>query len=86
MKISQEGFLRLKMDDMVQTLYREGTFIVSIRYYKHKINLYLLSDFYVEVFYNHKLDKLEKVELLKKNNKRIKFYADQISLPADLID
>ena len=85
MKISQEGFLRLKMDDMVQTLYREGTFIVSIRYYKHKINLYLLSDFYVEVFYNHKLDKLEKVELLKKNNKRIKFYADQISLPADLI-
>lgn len=85
MKISQEDFFNMKMDDMVQTLYREGTFIVSIRYYKHKINLYLLSDFYVEAFYNHKLDKLEKVELLKRNNKRIKFYADQITLPVDLI-
>lgn len=85
MKISREDFFSMKMDDMVQTLYREGTFIVSIRYYKHKINLYLLSDFYVEAFYNHKLDKLEKVELLKRNNKRIKFYADQITLPVDLI-
>lgn len=76
----------MEMDDMVQTLYTEGTFVVSIRYYKHKINLYLLSNFYVEVFYNHKLDKLEKVELLKKNNKRIKFYADQINLPPDLLE
>ena len=71
----------MNLDDMIQTLYTEGTFIVSIRYYKHKINLYLISNFYVEVFYNHKEDKLEKVELLQRNNKRIKFYADQITLP-----
>lgn len=84
--ISQKDFFKLEMDDMIQTLYKEGTFVVSIRYYKYKINLYLLSNFYVEVFYNHKLDKLEKVSLLKRNNKRIKFYADQINLPANLLN
>ena len=83
--ISQKDFFKLNMDDMVQTLYTKGTFVVSIRYYKHKINLYLLSNFYVEVFYNHKLDKLEKVELLKRNNKRIKFYADQVSIKLDVL-
>jgi hypothetical protein len=71
---------------MIQTLYREGTFIVSIRYYGYKINLYLLANFYVEVFYNHKYDKIERIELLKRKNKRIKFYADQISLPANLME
>ena len=83
--ISQKEFFSKGMDDMVQTLYRDGTFVVSIRYYKHKINLYLISNFYVEVFYNHKLDKIEKVELLKRNTKRIKFYADQINLPSNLL-
>ena len=75
----------MNLDDMIQTLYKEGIFVVSIRYYSYKINLYLLSNFYVEVFYNHKLDKIERIELLERKNKRVKFYADQISLPADLL-
>ena len=83
--ISQQEFFSMKLDDMIQTLYREGTFMVSIRYYKYKINLYLLSNFYVEVFYNHKLDKIERIELLKRKTKRVKFYADQISLPSNLL-
>jgi hypothetical protein len=84
--ISQEDFFSLKLDDMIQTLYTDGTFVVSIRWYKHKINLYLMSNFYVEVFYNHKYDKIERVELLKRNTKRVKFYADQISLPSNLLN
>jgi hypothetical protein len=83
---AQNDFFNLDLDKMVQTLYREGTFIVSIRYYGYKINLYLLANFYVEVFYNHKYDKIERIELLKRKNKRIKFYADQISLPTDLME
>lgn len=73
------------LDDKILTLYRDGTFVVAIRYYQYKINLYLMSNFYVEVFYNHKHDMVERIELLQRNNKRIKFYADQISLPADLL-
>ena len=83
--ISQKEFFTKKLDAMIQTLYSEGTFIVSIRYYSYKINLYLLSNFYIEVFYNHKLDKIERIELVERNNKRIKFYADQISLPENLL-
>jgi hypothetical protein len=84
--ISQKEFFDKKLDDMIQTLYEDGTFIVSIRYYGYKINLYLLSNFYVEVLYNHKLDKVERIELLKRNSKRVKFYADQVNLPSNLLD
>ena len=84
--MTQKEFFSLDLDGMIKTLYEDGTFIVSIRYYGYKINLYLISKFYVEVFYNHKYDVIERIELLKRNNKRIKFYADQISLPADLLE
>lgn len=84
--ITQEAFFSQDLDKMIQTLYLEGTFIVSIRYYGYKINLYLVANFYVEVFYNHKYDVIERIEPLKRNNKRIKFYADQISLPSDLLE
>lgn len=82
--ISQQEFFSLNLDTKIRKLYSDGTFIVSIRYYGYKINLYLLSNFYIEVFYNHKFDKIERIELLRRKNKRIKFYADQISLPANL--
>ena len=84
--MTQKEFFSQDLDGMIKTLYEDGTFIVSIRYYGYKINLYLISNFYVEVFYNHKYDVIERIELLQRNNKRIKFYADQISLPADLLE
>lgn len=65
-------------------LYLEGEFIVAIRYYKHKINLYLFHNFYVEVFYNHKLDCIDKIELFNHGSTRMKFYVDQIRLPVNL--
>jgi hypothetical protein len=84
--ITQKEFFSQELDKMIRTLYQEGTFIVSIRYYGYKINLYLVSNFYVEVFYNHKYDVIERIELLRRKNKRIKFYADQISLPSNLLE
>jgi hypothetical protein len=66
-------------------LYKEGSFVVAIRYYSYKVNLYLLYGYYVEVFYNHKADKIEKINLLESSHSRMKFYTDQISLPKDLL-
>ena len=83
--MSASEFTSLSLPDQIQTLYREGTFVVAIRYYGYKVNLYLLRNYYVEVFYNHKLDKIEKIELLKTSHSRVKFYTDQISLPQDLL-
>lgn len=83
--MSSHQFMSLSLRNKIDILYREGTFVVSIRYYGYKINLYLLEDYYVEVFYNHKDDRIEKISLLESTHSRMKFYADQISLPTDLL-
>lgn len=81
MKITEEEFNDLALGRKVQILYLFGTFLMDIRYYRYKVNLYLLNNFYVEVFYNHKLDKVEKAEVLSRQHSRMKFYTDQIKLP-----
>ena len=54
---------------------------MSIRYYGYKVNLYLLGNFYLEVFYNHKKDFIEKIVPLDVHHTRMNFYTDQIKLP-----
>ncbi|MDH5382158.1 MAG: hypothetical protein OEW75_14985 [Cyclobacteriaceae bacterium] len=68
------------LDYKITRLYEAGTFIVGIRYYRYKINLYLYDGRYYEVFYNHKYDRIEKIELLDNSHSRMKFYTDQIKL------
>ncbi len=78
--MSKEDFRRLPLPKKVQKLYTDGTFVVAIRYYAYKVNLYLLGREYVEVFYNHKYDRIDKVEFLNQRHSRMKFYLDQIRL------
>ena len=77
-------FQEKSLADKISLLYREGDFITAIRYYGYKVNLYLIHDFYVEVFFNHKHDRIEKIELLQRKHTRMKFYYDQIRLPAGI--
>lgn len=74
-------FQNLSLDKKVSLLYEEGKFIMAIRYYRYKINLYLLGDYYLEVFVNHKKAAIEKIILLDTSHSRMKFYSDQIKLP-----
>ncbi|MGB3181475.1 MAG: hypothetical protein WBB45_08795 [Cyclobacteriaceae bacterium] len=83
--IEEEEFIELKMHEKIRLLYEEGSFVTNIRYYGYKVNLYLLNNYYVEVFYNHKKDMVEKVEPMDRTHTRVKFYADQINLPVNLI-
>ncbi|MDH5367245.1 MAG: hypothetical protein OEW67_09680 [Cyclobacteriaceae bacterium] len=76
--------LKLPLQERIQYLYREASFIMGIRYYEYKINLYLLGNSYFEVFYNHKLDIIEKVQLLNTRHSRMKFYFDQIKIPKEI--
>ncbi|WP_339866760.1 hypothetical protein [uncultured Algoriphagus sp.] len=78
--MSKEEFTNLPFHKKINTLYTEGTFVVGIRYYKHKVNLYLLENEYVEVFYNHKQDKIDKIDFLPRDHTRMKFYLDQIRI------
>lgn len=78
-------FKTFPFDKQLQTLYENGVFIMGIRYYGYKVNLYLIGNFYVEVFYNHKKDLIEKIQPLDVCHSRIKFYVDQIKLPSGLL-
>ena len=55
---------------------------MAIRYYEYKVNLYVLGSELVEVFYNHKLDKIHKIQPLDVSSKRMNFYADQVGIRA----
>ena len=68
------------LDEKIQMLYRHATFVTAIRYYRHKVNLYLLGNDYVEVFVNHKKAMIDKIDLLDRSHSRMKFYSDQIKL------
>lgn len=82
--IAWKEFRKLTMQEKIDLLYQEGTFVMAIRYYSYKVNLYLLGNIYLEVFINHKNTIIEKITLLDTNNSRMKFYSDQIKLPADV--
>ena len=83
--INHKEFNALPLKEKISLLFQNGNFIVAIRYYGYKINLYLLNNFYVEVFYNHKRDRIERIELLPSFHTRMKFYSDQIQLPTNLL-
>lgn len=82
--MSPFDFYLLPLDQKVRRVYEDGNFVLDIRYYGYKINLYLIYDFYVEVFYNHRDDKIEKIEPLNTSHSRMKFYADQIKFEKTL--
>lgn len=70
----------VSLEERIQALYEHATFVMAIRYYSYKVNLYLLGDEYVEVFVDHKRAMIARVQLLDRNHSRMKFYHDQIKL------
>lgn len=82
--ISWTEFDEWPVDQKVKTLYEKGSFIMAIRYYGYKVNLYLLGNHYVEVFVNHKHSSIEKIVRLDTSHSRMKFYSDQIKLPVEI--
>lgn len=68
------------LDKKISVLYEHATFVMAIRYYRHKVNLYLLGNEYLEVFVNHKDASIDRIALLDTQHSRMKFYFDQIKL------
>ena len=83
--ISPKDFFTQSLSNQISLLYQEGSCVMSIRYYGYKVNLYLLDNLYLEVFYNHKKDFIEKIIPLDVHHTRMNFYADQVKLPETLI-
>ena len=68
------------LEKRISVLYEHATFVMAIRYYRHKVNLYLLGNEYLEVFVNHKNASIDRISLLDTQHSRMKFYYDQIKL------
>jgi hypothetical protein len=82
--ISWNSLKNLPQQKKISILYEHAAFIMAIRYYNYKINLYLLGNDYVEVFVNHKHASIDRIDLLDTQHSRMKFYSDQIKLPLSL--
>ncbi len=72
----------LPLEQRITLLYEHAVFVMAIRYYNYKVNLYLLGNEYVEVFVNHKHASIDRIALLDTQHSRMKFYSDQIKLPS----
>ncbi len=83
--ITWPEYRKLSFADKVSRLYEDGSFVMAIRYYQYKVNLYLLGNFYVEVFVEHKDSTIAKIALLENRSSRLRFYSDQIKLPVELL-
>jgi hypothetical protein len=81
--ISWRDVSKFPFDDKITALYENATFVMAIRYYDYKINLYLLGEDYIEVFVNHKRASIDKIAPLDRSHSRMKFYSDQIKLQLD---
>lgn len=82
--IAWTDFDELALEEKISLLYKQGTFVMAIRYYGYKVNLYLLGNYYLEVFVNHKYSLIEKIIPLDRMHTRMKFYSDQVRLPEDI--
>ncbi len=70
------------LEKRVSVLYEHATFVMAIRYYRYKVNLFLLGNEYLEVFVNHKNASIDRIDLLDPSHSRMKFYYDQIKIHA----
>jgi len=75
-----DEFQLLPIANQIQWLYLEGELVMDIRYYEFKVNLYLIRDFYIEVFHYHKEATIQKITILDHDSSRMQFYADQVKL------
>ena len=82
--IAWTEYKKLSLEEKIDVLYEHGTFIMAIRYYSYKVNLYLMGNYYLEVFVNHKHALIEKIVPLDTTHPRMKFYSDQIRLPREI--
>lgn len=78
--MTARDFNELPTENKLQWIYFEGEFVMDIRYYEFKVNLYRIKDFFIEVFYHHKNDRIDQIRILDHNSTRMKFYADQVKL------
>lgn len=77
--MDKEEFVRMSMQDRLNFLWNYGEIISEKAYYECNISLFLLGNFYVEVFFNRVQNAIVSVEI--QDNKQILYeYVKDINL------
>ena len=76
--ITKHKFRNLDIDRKGEYVFQEGEYIGLREYYNHKINLYSLFDFFVEVWYFPEENKIEKIEVME-SEKNLDLYIDKMN-------
>ena len=75
--ISKTKFRQLSITQKGEYVFQEGDYIGLREYYNHRINLYSLFDFFVEVWYSPDRNEIEKIEVLE-SEKTLDLYIDKM--------
>ena len=76
--ISKSRFRQLSIKQKGEYVFQEGDYIGLREYYNHRINLYSLSDFFVEVWYFPAENKIEKIDVLE-SEKTLDLFIDKMT-------
>ena len=75
--ISKSRFRQLSIKQKGEYVFQESDYIGLREYYNHRINLYSLFDFFVEVWYFPAENKIEKIDVLE-SEKILDQYIDKM--------
>jgi hypothetical protein len=73
-------FYSRNLDERLALVNSEGEFISKIKYYGFLVNLYVVENELVEVFYNIHSKTIEEVELLDPAEPRLKLYVAGVDI------
>lgn len=79
MPISETEFNSLNKESQFELLNNYGLFVGNRQYYNHRINLYSINKFFVEVHYEPTSNQIDKIEVVS-NDWVTNGYWKQISL------
>lgn len=79
MSISETEFNSLSKKNQFELLNNYGLFAGNRQYYNHRVNLYSIHKFFVEVHYLPQENKIDFIKTIE-SEKVIKLYSDRVNL------
>lgn len=77
--IDYKHFLRLSLSERFNLINQKGKYLGVREYYNHFINLYLVDDTFIEVWYFPAENKIEKIEIVE-DQKILDLYIDYMNM------
>lgn len=79
MSVSETEFNSLNKENQFELLNNYGLFAGNRQYYNHRVNLYSINKFFVEVQYIPQENKIDFIEVIESNSV-IKLYSDRVNI------